>query len=220
MTTTQTDTEHLIAAVRRAAAPAALLKAQHTGSNLRSRTLAPAGSIEALTSLAEHYGYTVSFGTTSHQGEADGVTNYLDRTITLTQKLNPKSVSTLDVLAHEVAHAVRLRLTPRIADFAYAGSGRKEIEAESVAELVLSSLGIDRTRSHAGYLVNWAQQLDAPQFMEMLGMGITPDPDAVASVVNSDIVTRIANIEREAIADPRSIKRLAKGRHWDVSRYA
>lgn len=100
---------------------------------------------DELTHYAESLGYRVEVG--ELPGETNGLCNYTTLTITVRSGLESRQQS--KTLAHEVAHATAH------------GPGfdgprdQAELEAESVAYIVMSTLGIDSGSYSFGYLASW-----------------------------------------------------------------
>ena len=124
--------------------------------------LAPAGpAAGAVTSdlwrALEHEvhsaGYTLVEGNTGNHS-VDGFTNYRTRTVVIRNGLD--DVSAVARLAHEVAH-LRMHQHQEIAS---SGSvmcrGIREIEAESVAYILLSHHGLSTGGSSFRYVASWA----------------------------------------------------------------
>jgi len=106
---------------------------------------------DELIRYAEDLGFRVEVG--ELPGETDGLCNHLTQTITVRLGLAPAQQT--KTLAHEIAHAI------------LHGSGfdgphdHAELEAESVAYIVTSTLGVDSAAYSFSYLASWGAEPDA-----------------------------------------------------------
>ncbi|MFI7067073.1 hypothetical protein ACIBL3_39170 [Kribbella sp. NPDC050124] len=115
---------------------------------------APASDLwRALAHEVHSAGYTLIEGNTGHRS-LDGFTNYQTRTVVIRNGLD--DVTAVSRLAHEVAH-LRMHDPKEITS---AGSimcrGIREIEAESVAYLLLAHHGLSTGGSPFQYIASWA----------------------------------------------------------------
>lgn len=111
---------------------------------------------ESLTGVARTARYNIVISE-SQAGLADGYTNHARRLISVGSWLNAED--RVGTLAHELAHA-SLHVPGDAIGALYGSSaehrGLAEIEAESVAYVVLRAHGIDRGQQSAAYLTGWA----------------------------------------------------------------
>jgi antirestriction protein ArdC len=106
---------------------------------------------DELTAYAEELRFRVEVG--ELPGETNGLCDHLTRTITIREGL--ASAQQTKTLAHEIAHAML-----HGPDFD-APRAQKELEAESVAYIVMSTLKIDSAAYSFGYLASWGANTDA-----------------------------------------------------------
>jgi antirestriction protein ArdC len=97
---------------------------------------------------AEHYTFRLGPMPAGHE-EANGVTSFADRTVTVRDDLAPAQVA--KTTAHELAHVLLHRPGTHDLDRA-----RQEIEAESVAYIVLGANGIEADAYSFGYVAGWS----------------------------------------------------------------
>jgi hypothetical protein len=107
---------------------------------------APAGMWDAIASLIEKDGYTISFGDTS---PANGTSNHVTRQVIISETLCPAAA--VKTLVHELAHTMqspdyRKTVTRDI----------MEVSAESVAYLVCQAFGIESAPYSIGYVAGWS----------------------------------------------------------------
>lgn len=115
---------------------------------------APAGLIDELTRFATERGFTVVHaGDGEPLGGADGVTRFDVKTITLRGGMADASRAV--TLAHEIGH-VLLHDPERDPGEASVHRGVGEVEAESVAYIVLAAHGADSSRESLPYVATWA----------------------------------------------------------------
>ena len=95
-------------------------------------------------------GYTLSYGTPT--AGADGHTDPHTRTVVVGSHLTP--LEQVGTLAHELAHIALGHCAPTYAYHAH--RGRAEVEAESVAYVLLGACGIDMTDAPIRYVAGWA----------------------------------------------------------------
>lgn len=97
---------------------------------------------------AEHYTLQIGPMPPGHQ-KANGVTDFAARTVTVRDDLAPAQVA--KTTAHELAHVLLHRPGTHDLDRA-----RQEIEAESVAYIVLGANGIEADAYSFGYVASWS----------------------------------------------------------------
>jgi hypothetical protein len=106
---------------------------------------------DELTLYAEGLGFRVEVG--ELPGETNGLCDHQTKTITVREGLAPAQQT--KTLTHEIAHAMLHGL-----DFE-APRAQKELEAESVAYIVMSTLKIDSAAYSFGYLASWGADPEA-----------------------------------------------------------
>jgi hypothetical protein len=106
---------------------------------------------EELSAYAEGLGFRVLVG--ELPGETNGLCDHLSKTLTIRDGL--ASAQRSKTLAHEVAHA--MMHGPEFE----APRAQKELEAESVAYIVMSTLKIDSAAYSFGYLASWGADAEA-----------------------------------------------------------
>lgn len=109
---------------------------------------APAGLWDALAAEVAAAGFALRDGDCA---PANGVTDYLARTVTVRPDLPP--AQRVKTLAHELGHVLLHEPTERPADM---DRGRAEVEAESVAYLVAHAHGLDSNDYTVPYVAGWA----------------------------------------------------------------
>jgi hypothetical protein len=122
-----------------------------------ARGVIPPGMWEALEHEVSLAGFTLVEGNTGAR-DVDGFTNYSTRTVVIRNGLD--DVSAVGRLAHEVAH---LRMhDPN--DVKWAGTimcrSIREVEAESVAYILLAHYGVSIGGSSFPYVAQWAATID------------------------------------------------------------
>lgn len=100
-----------------------------------------------LAGFAQSRGWTVAKGET---GPANGVANLLTKSITVSPTLS--DLQALKTLCHEVAHSML-----HADDIGAHGTDVREVEAESVAFVVLNALGFDSAAYSFGYVAIWSK---------------------------------------------------------------
>jgi antirestriction protein ArdC len=108
---------------------------------------APAVLWESLATQVSSAGFTVERGDC---GGANGVTDYATHTVTVRSDVDPAQA--VKTLAHELAHVLIHEGT----EYARGCRGRAEVEAESVAFLVLTTAGINAEGYSLAYVARWS----------------------------------------------------------------
>ena len=116
---------------------------------------APDGLLDMICAQITSHDFTVSFGDC---GTANGITNWLTRTVTIRADLSPPQ--TVKTALHELGHV--LAHSPTDPHAVEACRGTKEVEAESIAYIVAHTLGLDTGRYSFGYVAHWADHTDTP----------------------------------------------------------
>jgi DNA primase len=130
---------------------------------------APAGLWDVLAEQVHARGFALERGPCLG-GVANGLTNYLTRTVTV--RADVDDAQAVKTLAHELAHVLLHDPTAAAAagdpgapgaavDSAGHCRGRVEVEAESVAYLVTASHGLDSGAYTFPYVAGWAGSVDA-----------------------------------------------------------
>ena len=116
---------------------------------------APDGLLDALTAQVTSAGYQLTFEPLSvpHPGlaGANGVTDYLARTVTVRPDLSP--AQTVKTLAHELGHVLLHAPDQRPSTLT---REQAEIEAESVAFVIAAAHGLDSSSYTVPYVTGWA----------------------------------------------------------------
>jgi antirestriction protein ArdC len=113
---------------------------------------APAGLYDSLALLAAEKGYKVKVGPSVH-GE-NGYCSPASRTIHVTEGLSDAQAA--KTLCHEVAHAILHTDEDALTVEAMNHRGVAEVEAESVAHIVLGALGMDTDEYSLPYVAGWS----------------------------------------------------------------
>ena len=117
---------------------------------------APEGMFDTLKGFAESSGYSVRFG---QMGE--GKYGYLNSTNEIVLKEGEEMAQSLDVLCHELSHALLGHLQD---------NGRsleeKELEAETSAWIVCRNLGLETRSVSFAYLASWARGKERDAMLE------------------------------------------------------
>lgn len=103
---------------------------------------APDGLWDALAAQVAGAGFRLDFGDT---GRANGLTDFLRHAVTISPRLDPAAA--VKTLAHELAHVL---IGPRPGQRQQA-----EVEAESVAYIVVTAAGLDTSRYSVPYVGHW-----------------------------------------------------------------
>lgn len=111
---------------------------------------APAGALETIVERIREAGYTFSRTVSPLQPAANGVTDFLAKTVSVRPELSPAQA--LKTSIHELAHV--LLEHDKVADRGC--RGLLEVEAESVAYIVCRTLGVDAGDYSFGYVANWS----------------------------------------------------------------
>jgi antirestriction protein ArdC len=98
---------------------------------------------------AEDYTFRLGAMPTGHE-RANGITNFAASTVTVRDDLAP--AQTAKTTAHELAHVLLHQPSTHDLDRA-----RQEIEAESVAYLILGASGLDTDAYSFGYVAGWSR---------------------------------------------------------------
>jgi DNA primase len=109
----------------------------------------PHGLRDALTAQINRLGYQVRIGDC---GPAFGVTRRADRTVTILHGQPPAQDAL--TLAHELGHLACGHLDD--GDAGYTHRGTAEVEAESVAYILLAAAGMDTAAASFDYIGTWA----------------------------------------------------------------
>ena len=132
-----------------------------------TRGQAPGGFLDALAAQVEAAGFDLSTSSLAGPVGADGVTNFLLRTVTVRGDVDEAHRAV--TLAHELAH-VLMHDPARFADAQTSGcAGEAEVEAESVAYLVASVHGIDTDGYTFAYVAGWVGRSDPAAVLETTG---------------------------------------------------
>ena len=123
---------------------------------------APAGLWEKLAGMIEKQGFTVHRGDC---GEADGVTDYGERTVTISP--NVTGAQAVSTLAHELGHVLMHHPGDQNMRGNTGWLGVAEVEAESVAFLVLAGAGMDSACCTTPYVAGWAETAASQQHSEV-----------------------------------------------------
>lgn len=117
----------------------------------------PADLWRALTHKVRSVGYTVVEGETLHSG-VEGFTDHVALTVVIRRGLD--ETAAVARLAHEVAH-LRMHAPKEVASTGNVMcSGFREIEAESVAYMLMAHHGLSTGGETFRYVGNWAAKLD------------------------------------------------------------
>lgn len=172
------------------------------------------GLWESLTAVARkaHYNIVVS---EAQAGLADGYTSHTRRLISVGSWLDAED--RIATLAHELAHA-SLHVPGDAIGALYGSSaehrGLAEIEAESVAYVVLRAHGIDRGPQSAAYLAGWADAVLAAEADSILRCTLERKPMSRVDIAKSVLgrVTSVAKTVLETTNPPGLGGRLAHAR--------
>ncbi|WP_439592649.1 ArdC-like ssDNA-binding domain-containing protein [Microbacterium sp.] len=125
---------------------------------------APQGLWDGLASLVHEHGYTTRIvGSDRDIGGANGMTDYLTRSVAVRGDMDPAART--KTLAHELAHV--MLHGPDNADAAlHRGIG--EVEAESVALMIGAAHGLDTSGYTIPYVATWATSVDGKTPVEVV----------------------------------------------------
>ena len=112
---------------------------------------APEGLLDALVSLIREEGFEFRVEVNDSCPSANGSTDWTDSTVRVNPDLSP--LQTVKTTAHELAHVL---LHDPESDDRPADRGVVEVEAESVAYLVLRHAGLESDEYSFGYVAGWA----------------------------------------------------------------
>lgn len=150
---------------------------------------------ESLTAVARKARYNIVLSE-AQEGLADGYTEHARRLISVGSWLDPEE--RIATLAHELAHA-SLHVPGDAIGALYGSStehrGLAEIEAESVAYVVLRAHGIDRGPQSTAYLAGWADAVLEAEAGSILRC--TRDRKAVSRVdIAKSVLGRVTSVAR------------------------
>jgi len=109
----------------------------------------PRGAFQSLVTVAEGFGFHVELS--DSLGSTNGDFNFDLNRIRINE--NVEAAQAVKTLAHEIGHGLLHRPETYPAD---ATRGLLELEAESVAYVVCSELGLDSSQYSFGYVAGWA----------------------------------------------------------------
>lgn len=113
---------------------------------------APEGLWDRLAEIVDAQGFDLIRRDVS---PANGVTDFMAQTVTVRPDLDPAQA--VKTLAHELGHVLLHRPTGEDAWMTGSNRGRAEVEAESVAALVMDAHGMDSAAYTTPYVAGWAQ---------------------------------------------------------------
>lgn len=161
---------------------------------------APAGLWDALASEVSQHGYRLMRGSVSQLGGANGVTRINEREVWV--RVDVDAAQAAKTLAHELAH-VMLHVEPQADGTAAVCEGIREVEAESVAHLVMAAHHVDTGAYSFPYVATWAYPLAALEHVPM-----------------ADIVARTGNRVMKAASEIIAITAPAVGAAADATTQA
>lgn len=149
---------------------------------------APPGLWDALAQLVDEAGYRLSRGPCDG---ANGWTNYATKEIRVREDVD--DAQAVKTLVHELAHA-RLHApgtNPDAAQLVGMHRGVKEVEAESVAFMVLDAHGVDTSQYTFNYVLGWAQeaaqtQVGVVELVSLTGQRVVDTADAILQHARPD----------------------------------
>jgi antirestriction protein ArdC len=118
----------------------------------------PGGAFLSLKDVAARLGFQVELS--DSLGEINGDCNHDKKRIRVNERIEARQA--VKTLAHEIGHALLHSPETRPAD---ASRGLVELEAESVAYVVCSEIGLDSGQYSFGYVAGWAGGGDAASKM-------------------------------------------------------
>jgi antirestriction protein ArdC len=139
---------------------------------------AATAGLAQLEAYAQSLGYTVTRETAD--GNARGHTAFKTKSIVLAA--DQDVVNSAATLAHELAHVL---LHEGITDY-HANRGLYEVEAESVAYVVVTGLGLDASSCSLPYVANWAGGSDA-KAVRTLGEHVHKAASTLLAQVDSSV---------------------------------
>jgi DNA primase len=161
-----------------------------------TRGHAPEGLWEALAAQVKAAGFELSTSAMHGPNGPDGVTNFLDRTVTVRDDFDEAHRAT--TLAHELAHVLMHNPT-RFVDGQTSGCrGDAEVEAESVAYLVASVHGIDSDDYTFPYVAGWIGRNDPGTVLEETGKKVLATAHDILEQVETAIPTPAADSDTTA----------------------
>ncbi|ONI79097.1 hypothetical protein BWI15_00180 [Kribbella sp. ALI-6-A] len=121
---------------------------------------APAGLWEGLATVVEGEGFRLSVESTGRLGR-DGFTDFEARRIVVSDSLG--EASAVATLAHEVAHMMMHDPDAVAASGSVMCRGMREVEAESVAFILLAHHGLETDGESFPYVAGWAASVDSAE---------------------------------------------------------
>jgi len=116
--------------------------------------LAPDGLVDGMELFVAGRGFTVGYVDQARAiGGADGVTRFDAQTVKVRSDMAPAAIAT--TMAHEVGHLL-LHDPQRDPGDASVHRGIGEVEAESVAYIVMAAHGVDSSSESLPYIATWA----------------------------------------------------------------
>jgi hypothetical protein len=123
---------------------------------------APQNQIKALANLAKEAGFDVIYGQLPRG--VNGMCDHGEHRITIDRRLS--DAHRLKTLAHELVHAIR-HAPGEIS------REKAELEAESVAYMLLKKMGVDSSGFSFGYLADWSRSCGGLEALASCGERIT-----------------------------------------------
>ncbi|GAA3598556.1 ArdC family protein [Kribbella ginsengisoli] len=117
----------------------------------------PPGLWEALAAEVSNAGFTLAREKASDL-TVDGYTDHDEKKVVVATHLD--DVSAVACLAHEIAHMRMHSIQEVVAAGTIMCRGTREVEAESVAYVLLSHHGLETDQSSFGYIAGWAATVD------------------------------------------------------------
>lgn len=121
---------------------------------------APHGLWDALAAEVVRAGFTLARETIPEPG-VKGFTSYMDRRVVVAAELH--DVAAVATLAHEVAHMTMHMPDPQEGSGIEKCQGVREVEAESVAYILLSHHGLHSDEASFAYVTGWAASLSGTE---------------------------------------------------------
>jgi hypothetical protein len=163
---------------------------------------APTGLWDSLQQLVEAEGFTVERGDC---GSANGYTSFASRTVRVRDDVDP--AMSVRVLAHELGHV----LLTAPADGGPDCRGLREVEAESVAFMVVEAHGLRSGQYTFNYVTGWASQADGDltpeQVVRATGQRVIDAVDRILAHTQPDrtpdpVDALEAQVDRSLTLDP------------------